>query len=87
MQLIFQELITLEQGGGFLSGALQTTAGVAGGMVLGNMLMGMFQDDGAGQLESQAPAKEPPVAQEEPVSDAHYADEGFFGGGDDEAFV
>lgn len=56
-------------------------------MVLGNMLMGMFQDDGAGQLESQAPAKEPPVAQKEPVSDAHYADEGFFGGGDDEAFV
>jgi len=66
---------------------LQTTAGVAGGMVLGNMLMGMFQDDGADQLASQAPAEEPPVAQEEPVSDAHYADEGFFGGGDDEAFV
>jgi len=75
------------QGGGFLSGALQTAAGVAGGMVLGNMLMGMFQDDGADQLASQAPAEEPPVAQEEPVSDDHYADEGFFGGGDDEEFV
>lgn len=75
------------QGGGFLSGALQTAAGVAGGMVLGNMLMGMFQDDGADQLASQAPAEEPPVAQEEPTSDDHYADEGFFGGGDDEEFV
>lgn len=29
-------------GGGFLSGALQTAAGVAGGMVLGNMLTGLF---------------------------------------------
>ena len=29
-------------GGGFLGGALQTAAGVAGGMMLGNMLMGMF---------------------------------------------
>ncbi|ARS51874.1 DUF2076 domain-containing protein [Kushneria konosiri] len=30
------------RGGGFLGGALQTAAGVAGGMMLGNMLMGMF---------------------------------------------
>lgn len=29
-------------GGGFMSGALQTAAGVAGGVVLGNMLMNMF---------------------------------------------
>ncbi|MFC0336463.1 hypothetical protein SAMN05421848_0955 [Kushneria avicenniae] len=29
-------------GGGFLGGALQTAAGVAGGVMLGNMLMGMF---------------------------------------------
>lgn len=75
------------QGGGFLSGALQTAAGVAGGMVLGNMLMGMFQDDGTDQLASQAPAEEPPVAQEEPAADDYYADEGLFGGGDDDEFV
>lgn len=56
-------------------------------MVLGNMLMGMFQDDGADQLASQAPAEEPPVAQEEPASDDRYADRGFFGVGDDEEFV
>jgi uncharacterized protein len=29
-------------GGGFMAGALQTAAGVAGGVVLGNMLMSMF---------------------------------------------
>lgn len=29
-------------GGGFMSGALQTAAGVAGGVVLGNVLMNMF---------------------------------------------
>lgn len=32
------------RGGGFLSGALQTAAGVAGGVVLGNMLMDMFSN-------------------------------------------
>ncbi|WP_106478875.1 DUF2076 domain-containing protein [Phytohalomonas tamaricis] len=32
------------RGGGFLGGALQTAAGVAGGLVLGNMLMDMFSD-------------------------------------------
>jgi hypothetical protein len=32
------------RGGGFMAGALQTAAGVAGGMVLGNMLTGMFQN-------------------------------------------
>ncbi|MDF3171237.1 DUF2076 family protein [Pseudomonas sp. ER28] len=75
------------QGGGFLSGALQTAAGVAGGMVLGNMLMDMFQDDGAEQIAGQTPAEKPPVAQEEPASDEHYADEGFFDGGDCGDFV
>ncbi|WP_413734949.1 DUF2076 domain-containing protein [Sodalis sp. RH21] len=32
------------RGGGFLAGALQTAAGVAGGVVLGNMLTGMFHN-------------------------------------------
>ncbi|NBA96303.1 DUF2076 family protein [Pseudomonas sp. R5(2019)] len=75
------------QGGGFLSGALQTAAGVAGGMVLGNMLMDMFQDEDADQLASQDRAEEPQVAQEDPASDEYYADNGFFDGGDDEEFV
>lgn len=30
------------RGGGFMAGALQTAAGVAGGVVLGNMLTNMF---------------------------------------------
>lgn len=33
----------MARGGGFMAGALQTAAGVAGGVVLGNMLTGMFQ--------------------------------------------
>ncbi|MEA9390756.1 DUF2076 domain-containing protein [Acerihabitans sp. TG2] len=32
------------RGSGFMAGALQTAAGVAGGMVLGNMLTGMFHN-------------------------------------------
>lgn len=52
------------QGGGrsFLSGALQTAAGVAGGVVLGNMLMNMFSghsgeeivNEGASNLDTAA---------------------------------
>ncbi|SDS63859.1 DUF2076 domain-containing protein [Pseudomonas oryzae] len=80
------------QGGGFLSGALQTAAGVAGGMVLGNLLMDMFQGDEAAQeVAAQAPeqAEQPQVAEQAPVEEE--ADGGlfgdFFGGGDDEDFV
>lgn len=83
------------QGGGFLSGALQTAAGVAGGMVLGNLLMDMFQGDEAEKVAEQAPAEEAPVAQEAPAMEEQYADGGFFGGdeggffdgGDEEDFV
>ena len=78
-----------QQGGGFLSGALQTAAGVAGGMVLGNMLMDMFQGDEAEKVAEQAPAEtaEQPVAMEEPVApEENYADNGLFGGGDDDGF-
>jgi len=77
------------QGGGFLSGALQTAAGVAGGMVLGNMLMDMFQGDEAEKVAEQAPAEaaEQPAAMEESVApEENYADAGFFGGGDEGGF-
>ena len=37
-----QNYAPARSGGGFMSGALQTAAGVAGGVVLGNMLMNMF---------------------------------------------
>lgn len=37
-----QNYASARSGGGFMAGALQTAAGVAGGVVLGNMLMNMF---------------------------------------------
>ena len=38
------------QGGGFLSGALQTATGVAGGVLLGNAIGGLFGGHGGGGL-------------------------------------
>lgn len=35
------------QGGGFLAGAAQTAVGVAGGVLLGNAIAGMFEDPAA----------------------------------------
>jgi hypothetical protein len=45
-------------GGGFLAGAAQTAMGVAGGVLLGNAIMGMFGGDEA-QAADAAPAEEP----------------------------
>lgn len=58
-------------GGGFLAGAAQTAMGVAGGVLLGNMLAGMFGGD-----EAQAA---------EPQADESQAEEADFGGGFDDA--
>jgi hypothetical protein len=69
--------------GGFLAGAAQTAMGVAGGVLLGNAIGGMF---GGGE----AKAAEPPANATEPAAEPA-ADEGggffdnMFGGGDDEA--
>jgi len=85
-------------GGGFLSGALQTAAGVAGGMVLGNMLIDMFQDD---EQPAVAEAAQEPTAPAEAESYSQFSDDqtpqgdyfadsgdsGDFFGGDDEDFV
>lgn len=43
------------QGGGFLAGAAQTAVGVAGGMMLGNMLGSMF----AGEAQAAEPEMQP----------------------------
>ncbi|XUY25641.1 DUF2076 domain-containing protein [Agrobacterium sp. rho-8.1] len=51
-------------GGGFLAGAAQTAVGVAGGMMLGNAIMGMF---GADEAQAATPAPETPA--ETPVED------------------
>jgi hypothetical protein len=71
------------QGGGFMAGALQTAMGVAGGVLLGNAIAGMFSSP-AEAAESTAPA-EPEAAPEEPVAEegGDFFD-GFFGGGSDE---
>jgi hypothetical protein len=71
-------------GSGFLGTALTTVAGVAGGMVVGNMLMNAFKGSGSGHGESGAQSAssdfQPFPAQgggrEQEQHAANYADEG-----------
>ncbi len=61
-------------GGGFMAGAMQTALGVAGGVIVGNMLMDAFSADPAAAAE--APLAEPGAeAEADPGADA-----GDFGG-------
>lgn len=46
-------------GGGFLAGAAQTAMGVAGGVLLGNALMGMFGGDEAQAAEAEPETEAP----------------------------
>lgn len=62
-------------GGGFLAGAAQTAMGVAGGVLLGNAIMGMFGGDEAQAADAGAAEAETPA--EEDMD---------FGGGDDMEF-
>jgi hypothetical protein len=67
-------------GGGFLAGAMQTAAGVAGGVLIGNALAGMFSGGAAqaGEAVQQAAAEHVP-------EDLAAADDGgFYGGGEEE---
>ena len=72
------------QGGGFMAGAMQTAMGVAGGVLIGNAVAGLF----AGEAEAApTPAEPPAAAPDEPA--AGEEDGGFFGGmfgGDEEEF-
>ena len=67
------------RGGGFLAGAAQTAMGVAGGVLLGNAIAGMF-----GGSEAEAAETTPETTEEPPPED----DGGMFDGGfgDDEDF-
>jgi len=56
------------RGGGFLAGAAQTAMGVAGGMMLGNMLAGTFGDEDAKGVEANQ--AEPQQAAAEDVGDS-----------------
>jgi hypothetical protein len=60
-------------GGGFLAGAMQTAAGVAGGMLLGSLLMDAFGADEAAAAEPEAMADE--AAAEEEAFDLSGMDE------------
>ncbi|WP_294644461.1 DUF2076 domain-containing protein [uncultured Aureimonas sp.] len=61
-------------GGGFLAGAAQTAMGVAGGVLLGNAIAGMFEGNEAHAAEAPAPAEEPQV--EETADEGGYFDDG-----------
>jgi hypothetical protein len=65
--------MTARPGGGFLAGAAQTAMGVAGGLLLGNAIAGMFQGD-------EAQAAEPGATDAAPADDPGAAD---MGGGDE----
>jgi hypothetical protein len=88
-------------GGGFLAGAAQTAMGVAGGMMLGSALGGMFGGSSAEAAPAATPADAAPAdaaaAQPDPVPaepapepEAEEGGGGFFdsifGGGDDSDF-
>lgn len=64
------------QGGGFLAGAAQTAMGVAGGMMLGNALAGMF----AGPASAQEADSLEPDAEDQDDSAYEAADFGDDGG-------
>jgi hypothetical protein len=66
------------QGGGFMAGAMQTAMGVAGGVLLGNAVAGLFADEAKA---APTPA-EPPAAAPEAASGEDEGD--FFSGEDDE---
>ena len=75
-----QQQAAAPQGGGFLAGAAQTAVGVAGGMLLGNMIGGMFAADAAEAAPVAAAPQEEPVEEEE----AYVADEADYGDDDSE---
>lgn len=60
-------------GGGFMAGAAQTAMGVAGGVLLGNAIGGMF----AGQAEASEPGAEAGMEDEAAFDDAGFDDGGF----------
>jgi len=72
-------------GGGFMAGAMQTAVGVAGGVLLGSAVAGLFADDAKAEEKpaEPAPAAEP---EEAPAEDGGGFFSDFFGGGDEESF-
>jgi hypothetical protein len=76
------------QGGGFMAGAVQTAMGVAGGVLLGNALAGLFGGEAEAAEPPAAAPEEPPAFDSAPEDDAGGDGlfDGLFGGGDDDVF-
>jgi hypothetical protein len=69
-----ERMASQQAGGGFLSGAAQTAMGVAGGVLLGNMIAGLFGRDQAQAAESKAADTQ---TDNQETDDADVADSGF----------
>jgi hypothetical protein len=76
-----QGMVPGRGGGGFLAGAAQTAMGVAGGVMLGNMLAGAFGSDGSASTADASPAASP--APEQSGADEGGFFDGFLGGEDE----
>jgi hypothetical protein len=76
------------QGGGFMAGAMQTAVGVAGGVLLGNALAGLFGGEAQSAEPPAVAPEEPPAFEPAPEEDESGGGlfDGLFGGGDDEEF-
>jgi hypothetical protein len=82
------------QGGGFMRGALQTAAGVAGGVMVAEMLGGLFHHSNPAEIVEvvEAPPMQEPSnfdagSSSDGFADDNYFDSGdFFDGGDDSFF-
>jgi len=72
------------RGTGFLGGALQTAAGVAGGMVLGNMLTGLFQHSQPQEIV-EIIKEQPAAADSAQTQDYAASDSTDYSGGNDYA--
>ncbi|MBB5751363.1 DUF2076 domain-containing protein [Prosthecomicrobium pneumaticum] len=71
--------VTARGGGGFLAGAAQTAMGVAGGVLLGNAIAGMFSGGEANAAEPSAAETAEPEAAPAAEEEGGFFD-GFFGG-------
>jgi uncharacterized protein len=74
------EPLSPRAGGGFLAGAAQTAMGVAGGILLGNMIAGIFGSDQAQANQAQSAEPQADAAKDEP-EDVSLDDTGLEEGG------
>lgn len=72
------------QGGGFMRGALQTAAGVAGGVMMAEMLGGLFHHGSPAEIVEvvEAPPMQEPSSFDAGSTGDSFADDNTFGGGD-----